>query len=150
MTYVENCADCFALAVEEPRAEGQAFNIVDDDLPTARQYAELQLKQAGQSGPLINFPYWPGLALAQLATGVNRTFLGGRIDLPGLLVPASYRARFNPIHLSNQKADELLGWRPRYNFQQAWERTCKAAAAGGQFVASERSDVRPQEVTHGQ
>ena len=29
LTYVENCADCFAQAVENPRAVGETFNVVD-------------------------------------------------------------------------------------------------------------------------
>jgi UDP-glucose 4-epimerase len=128
MSYVENCADCFALAVDQPAAAGQAFNIVDDDLPTARKYAKLQLKQAEQGGICLNVPYWPGIVLANIATGVNRTLLGGRISLPGVLVPARYRARFSPIHLSNQKAKDLLGWWPRYGFQQSWDRCLSSAA----------------------
>jgi UDP-glucose 4-epimerase len=150
MTYVENCAECFALAVDERQAEGQAFNIVDDDLPTAREYAELQLRQAGQGGPLVGVPYWPGLALAQVATGVNRAFFGGRLNLPTLLAPASYRARFSPIHLSNRKAKDLLDWRPRCGFQEAWERACNSTTpAERSGVGEEQPGGRPREVTHG-
>jgi len=123
MTYIENCAECVALAVDEPRAAGQVFNIIDDDLPTARHFAELLMKLEGQDGIFVNLPYWPGFLFAKFATAINRTLLGGRIGLPGLLVPASYRARFHPLHLSNRKAKELLGWRPRFNFQEAWERS---------------------------
>jgi UDP-glucose 4-epimerase len=151
MSYVENCAECFALAVDEARAEGQAFNIVDDDLPTAREYATVQLKQAGHGGPVISVPYWPGLIVAQLATRLNRTFFGGRLNLPGLLAPASYRARFSPIHLSNQKAKDLLGWRPQYGFRDAWERACNSTKSADRgSAASELPDGPPREVAHGQ
>jgi UDP-glucose 4-epimerase len=123
MTYIENCAECVALAVDQPRAAGQVFNIVDDDLATARHFAELLMKLEGQGGMFVNLPYWPGLVLAKVATGINRTLLGSRINLPSLLAPASYRARFHPLHLSSRKAKELLGWKPRYNFREAWERS---------------------------
>jgi nucleoside-diphosphate-sugar epimerase len=123
MTYIENCAECIALAVDQPKAAGQIFNIVDDDLPTARQFAEMIMKLAGRGGAFVNLPYLPGLLLAKFATGVNQTLLGGRVNLPGLLKPASYRARFHPLHLSNRKAKELLGWKPRFNFREAWERS---------------------------
>jgi nucleoside-diphosphate-sugar epimerase len=126
MTYIENCADCIALSVDQPKAAGQIFNIIDDDLPTARQFAELLVNLAGQGGTFVNLPYWPGYSLAKFATGINRTLLGGRINLPGLLVPESYRARFHPLHLSNQKAKNLLGWQPRFNFREAWERSRRA------------------------
>ena len=38
LTYVENCADCFAQAVENPRAAGETFNIVDDHEVSAWRY----------------------------------------------------------------------------------------------------------------
>jgi nucleoside-diphosphate-sugar epimerase len=123
MTYIENCAECIALAVDHPRAASQAFNIIDDDLPTARHFAELLMKLEGHGGVFLNLPYWPGFLLAKIATGINRTLLGSRTNLPSLLAPASYRARFHPLHLSNQKAKDLLGWKPRFNFREAWERS---------------------------
>jgi nucleoside-diphosphate-sugar epimerase len=129
MTYIENCAECIALAIDAPKAAGQIFNIIDDDLPTARQFAELVTKLEGQGGMFVNLPYGPGFALATFATGISRTLLGGRINLPGLLTPASYRARFHPLHLSNRKAKELLGWQPRFNFREAWERSRGAQEA---------------------
>lgn len=147
MTYIENCAECFALAVDSPRAAGQVFNIVDDDLPTAREFAEMLMKLEGRGGVFLNLPYWPGLLLAKFATGVNRTLLEGRSNLPGLLVPASYRARFHPLHLSNRKAKELLGWQPRYNFREAWERSRGARVES--TIADEQVARAPQEVRHG-
>jgi UDP-glucose 4-epimerase len=123
MTYIENCAECIAIAVDQPKAAGQTFNIIDDDLPTAREFAERVTKLEGQGGLFVNLPYWPGYAVAKFATGINRTLLGSRIPLPHLFAPASYRARFHPLHLSNRKAKELLGWQPRYNFREAWERS---------------------------
>jgi nucleoside-diphosphate-sugar epimerase len=128
MTYIENCAECIALTVDHPMAAGQVFNVVDDDLPTARQFAEMLMKLEGRGGTFVNLPYWPGYLLAKFASGVNRTLLGGRVDLPGLLRPASYRARFHPLHLSNRKAKQLLGWQPHFNFNEAWERS---AGSGG-------------------
>ena len=37
-TYVDNCADAIVLAGLVPGVEGEAFNIVDDDLPSSRQF----------------------------------------------------------------------------------------------------------------
>ena len=104
------------------------------------------MKLEGRGGMFVNLPYWPGLLLAKFATGVNRTLLGGRIDLPGLLVPASYRARFHPLHLSNRKAKELLGWQPRYNFREAWERSA-AHTPNQRLQTSKRAAT--QEARHG-
>jgi nucleoside-diphosphate-sugar epimerase len=146
MTYIENCAGCFALAVEQPSAAGQVFNIVDDDLPTARQFAEMIMNLTGRGGACVNVPYWGGMLMAKLSTSLNRTLLGGRLNLPGLLVPASYRARFHPLHLSNRKAKEMLGWRPQYGFREAWERSRGVHADS---TTGEQTDCTPREATHG-
>ena len=37
-TFVDNCAEAIALAGIKKGAEGQAFNVVDDDLPSSRQF----------------------------------------------------------------------------------------------------------------
>ncbi len=148
MTYIENCAECFALAVDQPGAAGQVFNIVDDDLPTARQFAKMLMNLEGQGGVFVNVPYLPGLWLAKMAMGVNRTLLGGRLNLPGLLVPASYRARFQPLHFSNQKAKNLLGWQPQFNFGQAWQR-CRSDAHLEAVAPSEKVGTAPREPLRG-
>lgn len=138
MTYVENCADSFALAVDEPRAAGEVFNIVDDDLPTAWQYAGLELDSERKPGIRVPVPYWPGFVLAASATTLNRALLGGRLKLPGLLRTSGYRARFRQLHFSNQKAKDFLGWRPRFNFAEAWRRTRNA-----EKIADAGNDVLP-------
>ena len=41
LTYVDNCAEAIALAGLRQGAEGEVFNIVDDDLPSSRQVLRL-------------------------------------------------------------------------------------------------------------
>src|SRR5438105_1764930 len=41
ITYVENCAAAIVLAGLRPGVEGEAFNVVDDDLPTSRRFLQL-------------------------------------------------------------------------------------------------------------
>jgi nucleoside-diphosphate-sugar epimerase len=148
MTYVENCAECFALALEQPAAAGEAFNIVDDDLPTAREFAGLTLKLADKGGLRVSMPYWPGMWLAKLATGINRTLFGGRVRMPGLFSPAIYRARFRPLHFSNQKAKKLLGWQPRYDFRQSWQRA-RSGAQGATATSNQPAAAALQEAARG-
>ena len=40
-TYVDNCADAIALAGLRPGVDGEVFNVVDDDLPSSRQFLRL-------------------------------------------------------------------------------------------------------------
>ena len=41
LTYVDNCADAIALAGLRPGVDGEVFNVVDDELPTSRQFLRL-------------------------------------------------------------------------------------------------------------
>jgi nucleoside-diphosphate-sugar epimerase len=43
-TYVDNCADAIALAGLKPGVEGEVFNVVDDNLPSSRQFLDLYKK----------------------------------------------------------------------------------------------------------
>ena len=38
LTYIDNCSDAIVLAGVTPGVEGEVFNIVDDDLPSSRQF----------------------------------------------------------------------------------------------------------------
>jgi nucleoside-diphosphate-sugar epimerase len=147
LTFVENCAQCFALAIDQPRAAGEVFNIVDDDLPTAWKYAGLLMKLNEKRVIRATVPYSCGLCLAQLATGVNRFAFRGLIKLPGLLVPSRYRARFSSIDYSNRKAKELLGWRPRFAFDEAWARCVGSTQVADTEAA--RMGVAPEEAMRG-
>jgi nucleoside-diphosphate-sugar epimerase len=44
LTYVDNCADAIVLAGLTERADGQVFNVVDDDLPSSRKLLQLYKK----------------------------------------------------------------------------------------------------------
>src|SRR5258706_15160241 len=44
LTYVDNCAEAIALAGLRRGVDGDVFNIVDDDLPTSRQFLRLYKK----------------------------------------------------------------------------------------------------------
>ena len=123
ITYVENCAECFALALESPAGIGATFNIVDDEQPSAWRYMGRCRRELGLGGHRLYVPYWCGLTLARLAAVASRTIFHGKGKLPGLLVPCRYQARFRPALFSNAKVKSALGWKPRWSFDEAWRRT---------------------------
>jgi UDP-glucose 4-epimerase len=122
ITYVENCAECFAAALDRPEAMGETFNIVDPERIRAWRFAGAYLRENRVAGSRVFIPYWCGLAAAAVASFVIRAWLGPTAKLPGLLVPIRYRARFRPLRATSAKAQSLLGWRPKWNFRQAWRR----------------------------
>lgn len=124
LTYVENCAEAIVIASECDQALGQTLNIVDDDLPTQNIYAQTLMKHMEKT-PRTFFVSWTVIRLiARSAWLYNHWFLKGKARLPGIFVPAKLHARFKPLRYSNQKAKEVLNWKPKYSLQAAFERSC--------------------------
>jgi nucleoside-diphosphate-sugar epimerase len=107
--HVESCADALLLA-----ATGTAtgvVNLVDDYRPSAAEYRRVVLPRSGRVRLVLHFPLWLLMALATIASGLNGV-LGHRLPLPGLLRPATLRARFKPLRYDNTLARTRLGWQP--------------------------------------
>lgn len=125
LCYVENCADAILSAAESEASVGETLNLVDDNLPTQAEYVR-QLKQYAEAPKLKYIPWWLADGIARLAWWFNRTFLKGKAKMPGILVPVKLHGRFKPLRYSNEKAKRVLGWTPKYNFQQSLQRSCES------------------------
>jgi UDP-glucose 4-epimerase len=112
LTHVHNCAQCFAAAVENPKAAGQTINVVDDDSVRAWQYMGLYLRGTGKRGIRVPIPYLVCLMLTHIAQALSKLVFRGKGKLPSLLVPIRFEARFKPLRYSNRVAREVLGWSP--------------------------------------
>ena len=123
LTYVDNCADCVAAAVDEPAAAGGTFNVVDGEHVVAWSYAREWLRHERPGVRLVPVPYLAGLAIARMARSVaERLFRhGGR--LPSVLMPRRYEARFRPLRHSAEAARRTLGWTPRVSFEEGLRRS---------------------------
>ncbi|HZL36047.1 MAG TPA: NAD(P)-dependent oxidoreductase [Tepidisphaeraceae bacterium] len=123
LTYVENCAHVIVLAGEKESAAGQTLNVVDDDPPTQRRYANL-LRERTMPPPIIVPVAWSVMRLlAATAVGFNRLFLRNRAKIPGIFIPARLHARCKPLRFSNARIKQALGWEPRYSLEQALDRS---------------------------
>ncbi len=128
LAYVENCANAMVKAAEmiptDPALASEVINIVDDDLPTQAEYAEIV--QARIDTPDTFFVPWPVLrGAAASVKAANRHLLGGRAKFPGIAVPDRLHARFKALRYTNAKAKRLLSWTPTYTTKQAVERSVK-------------------------
>lgn len=113
ITTLQNCADCFATAVESPRAAGQTYNVVDGPGPRAWSYAQWHHRRSHTKATLVPVPYVPALLTVKLiAATVRRLSRWPRPRLPSLFVPARFVARFKPLRHSNDKLQRQLGWTP--------------------------------------
>lgn len=118
LTWVENCAAAFTLAVTAPVADGTTLNIIDDDVVTTRQYAAASAAVLGHRARVV-LPYALARGITLLAKATSRRLFahGGR--LPSVLEPRKFDARFRPLTFPNARAKAELGWTPHVTWAQA-------------------------------
>jgi nucleoside-diphosphate-sugar epimerase len=122
-TYVENSAEAAILAAESEAAGGQTFNVVDDALPTQKEFLRLVLSRLTPRPTVIPVSYTFLRVVAAMIDLINKRLLRGRGKVPGLLVPSRLQARAKPLLYSNQKIKDVLGWRPSYSLEQGLDRS---------------------------
>ncbi|HPB44562.1 MAG: NAD-dependent epimerase/dehydratase family protein [Microthrixaceae bacterium] len=124
MTYVENTAAAIVAAIDADGVGGETINIVDDDLPTQKDYArDVEAYVTPPSSVPVPWPVMSGIA--HLLDRMNRSMLGGRAKFPGVLVPAKLDGRFKPFRYSNVKAKRLLAWTPTISQRDAFVRSLR-------------------------
>ncbi len=118
LTYVDNCADAIALAGIKKGVDGEVFNIVDDDLPTSRQFLRAYKKNVHKFRSI----YIPYRLFYMLCTLWERYSKWSEGQLP----PAFNRRRCSTYwkgdRYSNYKLKKMLGWKPRVPFAEALSR----------------------------
>jgi len=134
LSYVEHCAEAALLAAERKQiisdvralpAEGgragafEAINVVDDDLPTQRQYAMLLRRNAGGPATLLRLP-WGLLKKAGAAFALAGLVMPRMVSkLPAVLRQPAMHARIKPLRYSNCRLHDRLGWRPQLDCANA-------------------------------
>jgi nucleoside-diphosphate-sugar epimerase len=116
LTYVDNCAEAIVLAGLTPGIDGEVFNIVDDDLLTARQF--LKTYKVARRFRSVSVPYW-------VAYGACYAWEKYSNWSKGQLPPAFNRRRcvanWKSQRYSNEKLKTRVGWKPRVPMKQAME-----------------------------
>jgi nucleoside-diphosphate-sugar epimerase len=115
LTYVDNCAEAIVLAGLKPGVEGQVFNIVDDDLPTSRQFLR-RYKREVRSFYSIPVPYTAWRAFCTLWEKYSN-WSGGQ--LPPAFNRRSCAVYWKGNTYSNRKAKDLLGWSPKTSMTES-------------------------------
>jgi 2-alkyl-3-oxoalkanoate reductase len=120
LTHVENCADLFAVAAVDPRARGRTFNVVDGNGERIWSYLGEHLRRTGQRGIRIPVPYTLAYSLVRAAYA---TVFRRNPRLPHVLVPCRFEARLKPLRFTNERADQVLGWKPPLAYSECVDRT---------------------------
>jgi nucleoside-diphosphate-sugar epimerase len=125
--YVDNCADALALAAITPGVDGEIFNVVDDDLPSSRQFLRLYKRQVGRFRS-IPVPSFVSQALCGAWEAYSNWSDG---QLPPVFNRRSWQAYWARRRYSNVKVKARLGWTPRVATRDGLQRyfaSCRAKA----------------------
>jgi len=106
LTYVENCADAVVLLGGEKGVDGEAYNVIDDDLPTSREFFGGYRKQV-EALRYVAFPYAVTMALSKLIETYHKKSRG---QLPDILTPYKSEYMWKGMRYGNTKL-KAAGWK---------------------------------------
>ena len=127
LTYIDNCAEAIVMAGLTPGIDNQAFNIIDDDLPTSRQFLR-QYKRRVESFRSVYLPHAVSYAFCYAWEAYAAW---SEEQLPPAFNRRHWHAYWKATRYSNAKAKRLLGWRPRVSMAEGFTRYFESCRDGG-------------------
>jgi nucleoside-diphosphate-sugar epimerase len=119
LTYVANCAEALVVAGSARHATpAEAYNVVDDDLPTSRAYLR-QYKRQVRRMRSVSVPYSLTMLLSRACEAYH---LNSKGQLPAILTPYKSEFQWKGFRFTNEKL-KGIGWRQLVTTQQALEET---------------------------
>jgi nucleoside-diphosphate-sugar epimerase len=126
-TYVDNCADAIALAGLKPGIDGEVFNVVDDDLPSSRQFLRMYKRQV-RSFASIYVPHAVSYALSYLW---ERYAAWSQGQLPPAFNLRRWHSVWKKTRYSNKKLKSRLDWKQRVPTADGLQKYFEACRRGG-------------------
>lgn len=114
LTYVDNCADAIAVVGLSSGVEGQIFNVVDDDLPTSRQFLRLYKRNVHKFLSLY-LPHSVSYTFCRLWESYSRW---SHEQLPPAFNGKKWHTYWKKTFYSNEKL-KSLGWSPQIPMTEA-------------------------------
>jgi nucleoside-diphosphate-sugar epimerase len=116
LSYVDNCSDAIVLAGLKVKADGEVFNIVDDDLLTSRDFLKLYQKNV-QNIFSINIPFGIFYMLCYLVELLSKLTNRGQLKATFNRKKCSHYYKGNQY--TNLKLKKLLQWEPKVGLERA-------------------------------
>jgi nucleoside-diphosphate-sugar epimerase len=126
LTYVDNCAEAIALTGLKRGIDGEVFNVVDDDLPSSRQFLRLYKKNVKNFKSLY-VPHAVSYALCYLWERYSAWSEG---QLPPVFNRKCWHAYWKKTRYSNAKLKMRVGWAPKVSMAEALSRYFESCRAG--------------------
>jgi 2-alkyl-3-oxoalkanoate reductase len=131
--YVKNLVEAVFLAIENPKAVAQVYNLTDGEFVSKRRFIEAVADAMKLPRPWRCPPLWAARILTWGSESVAR--LRGAKEAP-LFTQARLKFLGLNLDFSIEKAKRELGYRPRYSFEQAIAETMayykEGRGAGGE------------------
>ena len=124
-TYVDNCAAAIRQAVIAEGIDGEAFNILDDGLPTGSQLVR-QMRRAGKP---VRSLWVPRPLIGPLSSVYEWYSCWSQGQLPGVITRYRSDSMWKKLRYTNEKAKTKLGWRPLVSFDEAFQRSIAGGPA---------------------
>ena len=115
LTYVDNCADAIVLAGLSKGADGEVFNVVDDELPKSRAFLAAYKRNVRKFFSL-SFPYALTYGLCTLWEWYAKRSKG---QLPPVFNRRECAFAWKGHRYSNQKLKDRVGWHCRVPMHDA-------------------------------
>jgi nucleoside-diphosphate-sugar epimerase len=125
-TYVDNCADAIVLAGLKPGIDGEVFNVVDDDLPSSRQFLRWYKKNVRRFRSI----YVPHAASHALCYAWECYSNWSQGQLPPVFNCRRWHANWKKTRYSNDKLKSRLGWTPKVPISEGFRRYSDSHRAG--------------------
>jgi nucleoside-diphosphate-sugar epimerase len=127
-TYVDNCAEAIVLSGLRKGIDGEVFNVVDDELPSSREFLRLYKKNVRNFRSLY-IPRTMSYFLCLLWEKYSRWSEG---QLPPTFNRSMWCSYWKKTRYTNAKAKSRLGWMPKVPLTEALQRyfeSCRRKAA---------------------
>ena len=124
-TYVDNCAEAIVLAGLIPAVDGEVFNVVDDDLPSSREFLRWYKKNVRRFRSI----YVPHAASHALCLAWERYSVWSEGQLPPAFNRRRWHALWKNTRYSNDKLKSRLGWAPGVPTSEGFRRYFESARA---------------------
>lgn len=114
LTYVDNCAEAVVMGGLKPGIEGEVFNVVDDDLPTAKHF--LRAYEGRIPRFSLRLPYHLAYFGCMAWEKYSRW---SKYQLPPVFNRRRCASEWKGNRYSNKKLKERMGWVPRVKMEEA-------------------------------
>ncbi|OPY02998.1 MAG: 3 beta-hydroxysteroid dehydrogenase/Delta 5--_4-isomerase [Syntrophorhabdus sp. PtaB.Bin047] len=118
LVYIDNLVDAIILCMEDDRAAGQTFNVIDDEGTTKEDYVRKLAAGVFPRSRSVSLPYWFVYSSVRFQEAVFRMMHRDPVLTRYRLSSASADTAF-----SNTKIKERIGWRPRVSLEEGLSRT---------------------------